>query len=416
MPHAIVIGLPWPRGGTGQVMARQLQFLRQLGFSTAFAAVASHYDGGFDEAQWQRFAELAPELGADRVVISRFPAPGLARRAWEAGKALTKTQNAMHWALAPAHFTRPSAGLLDIIAREDVRLLLANHVYTMPFALRLKDMLERKGRQVPLVAVTHDVQSHILLDRQAIAPWRRRMEPEDTLLKTEAEWLEKADLLIHVSTDDCAVFKKLLPDQPHATVFPSFERMTHADTAHLRPSVLHVAGAHPGNRDSLAWYFRDVAPLLRAPPRHVIVGQICAHASEFLPHGVPDWIDLAGEATDLQPYYAQATCVICPTTRGRGISVKTIEAFAAGLPVIGTPLAFRGMPQDALASAGIKPVSQARDFANAVMAANSASFQDTQGTASRRMFDAHFSNQAAFTAFSKTLVNIGLKDISWQSA
>jgi polysaccharide biosynthesis protein PslH len=409
MPHAIVIGLPWARGGTGQVMARQLAFLKQLGFSTTFAAIASHYEGGFDEAQWQRFTELAPELGADNVIISRFADLGAARRVWEAGKALTKGQNAMHWALAPAHFTQPSLELLDTLAREDIPLLLANHVYTLPFAIRLKSILESLGKRVPLLAVTHDVQAHILLDRDAKAPWRRETERESVLIATETEWLRKADALMHVSIDDLAFFKARLPDKRHATVFPSFAQMTPAQSAPAEFSVLHVASAHPGNVESLAWYFHHVTPLMRMPPRHIIVGQIGGHAKEFLPHGVPGWVELAGEAADLKPYYNQASCIVCPTTRGRGISVKTIEAFAAGVPVIGTPLAFRGMPQDALASVGIEAFSNAEDFAAAVMTANSAQFQKKQRTASQKMFSSYFSSDAAFEAFAAAVTSLNIK-------
>jgi polysaccharide biosynthesis protein PslH len=380
-------------------MARQLQFLKQLGYTTTFAAVASHYDGGFDETQWQQFLKFAPELGADEVIVSRYPPLGMGRRVWEAGKALTQRQNAMHWALAPAHFTMPPPELMKVLTRSDLRLLLANHVYTLPFAFRLR----RSAAHIPLVTVTHDVQTHILLDRNAKAPWTRQIEPEATLLQTEIEWLAKSDSLIHVSGEDYTFFKEKLPHQRHAIILPSFDRLARPRLARTDGFILHVAGAHPGNRASLAWYFREVAPLLRQPARHVIVGQVCAYASEFLPDGVPDWVDIAGETSDLESYYAGASCAICPTTRGRGISIKTIEAFAAGLPVIGTPLAFRGMPQDALAAAGITPVSDAQKFADLVVAAGSADFQRKQRAASEAMFEGYFSNAAGFRAFSEAL-------------
>jgi polysaccharide biosynthesis protein PslH len=405
--HAIVVGLPWPRGGTGQVMARQLKFLKDLGFDTTFAAVTSHYEGGFDDEAWRRFEQLAPELGADRVVVSRFSDLSTGERTWEAAKALSKGQDAMHWALAPAHFTQPAEELLQTIERHDVKLLLANHVYTLPFALRLKAILARGGKNVPLIGVTHDVQTHIVMDRNAKAPWRRRIESEQRLLRTEMEWLSKCDALIHVSTEDAALFKRELSTHKHVLMFPSFERLDPRSDMEKK-TVLHVAGGHPGNVDSLAWYFREVAPLMHDPPPHAIVGQICSHADEFLPLGRPAWLTLHGEAADLSPFYRSALAAICPTTRGRGISVKTIEAFAAGLPVIGTPLAFRGMPERRLADAGINPVLSAHGFAKAVQHCSDMDFQTQQRRASTSVFDALFSNTAAFDAFKKGLASVGL--------
>jgi polysaccharide biosynthesis protein PslH len=413
MRQAIVIGLPWLRSGSGQVMESQVRWLKRLGFRVTFAAVASHYDGGFDEAEWRQFEEFAPDLGADRVVISKFEDLNYVRRGVELAKALATHQNAMHWALAPAHLTQPAAELLTTDFHAETRLIIANHVYTVPFALRLRSLLGGAGPSPPLMIFTHDVQTHIILDRKAKAPWRRRIESENVLFATELEWLSKGDALVHVSSDDEALFQKALPTRKHALILPGFEPMAISREkyqAFPKRDLLHVAGSHPGNVESIHWYLRNVMPLLgNEPPRHTFVGKICDHEKAFFPDGTPPWVEMAGQVKSLDPYYASARWAICPTISGRGISVKTIEAFAAGVPVIGMPLAFRGMPEEALRNAGIRPVSDARSFADAVKASSSALLREEKALASREIFLQLFDAEASFAAFKKILASLSVK-------
>jgi len=47
---------------------------------------------------------------------------------------------------------------------------------------------------------------------------------------------------------------------------------------------------------------------------------------------------------DLNAALSIATLAIAPITSGSGIKVKMLDYCAAGLPILGTPLAFRGLP------------------------------------------------------------------------
>ncbi len=67
----------------------------------------------------------------------------------------------------------------------------------------------------------------------------------------------------------------------------------------------------------------------------------------------PAWLRKAGgagvtvisDAPDLDPLYRSADIVLAPLPHGGGTKNKTLEAMAWGLPVIGTPQAFTGLPQ-----------------------------------------------------------------------
>lgn len=364
--QAVIIGFPWPRSGSGQVFSRQISDLRELGFRTVFAAVASHYDGGFDDAAWEEFRQHSAELGADEVVECRFEDLNKIRRAAEMLKALAMRLNAMHWALAPSQFTEVNARLASILAEKETPLIIANHVYTMPFALKVRNLLQKQGQSPLLLACTHDVQSHVLIDRQAKAPWKGSLEHEGLLISTEVEWLSAADALIHASEADKEFFTPHLHKKRHYLVLPALPAIEPSRALLKSRGAIYVGGPHPGNVASLAWYFDKVVPLYEKHPQLALVGRISEARDEFLTMPRPVWLEITGPVPDLARYYQSAKLAICPTTQGRGISVKTIEAFAAGLPVVGTSLAYRGMPKKELAAAGVQVFDEPADFAREV--------------------------------------------------
>ncbi len=103
--------------------------------------------------------------------------------------------------------------------------------------------------------------------------------------------------------------------------------------------------AHPPNREAAKWLVKRLAPELRAErvPFALVVAGLQA----------PAWLRKAGgagvtvisDAPDLDPLYRGADIVLAPLPHGGGTKNKTLEAMAWGLPVIGTPQAFTGLPQ-----------------------------------------------------------------------
>jgi polysaccharide biosynthesis protein PslH len=413
MQSAIVVGLPWMRSGTSRVMQMQLSHLRDFGYRTVFAAVPTSYTGGFDEDSWRDFDRTSHELGADEIVRSGFQDLGPFGRLNEAAKAWKKGYNAMHWALAPAHFTEPAPRLATILADDDIRLILANHVYTMPFAVKLQRALKLRGRNVPLLVVTHDVQSHIVLDRKASAPWSLGMQAEDELVSTEIGWLAQADALIHLSHDDVIFFTQRLPEQRHHLMLPALPAMDlEPFRGKLSPKreLLYVGVEHFGNVQSLKWYFDKVVPLLgNAPPKLTLVGQICKAKEAFVPRELSTpWLELVDDADDLRPYYASSKAALGAATKGRGISIKTIEAFAAGLPVAGTELAFRGIPTVELLRLGIRSENESHRFADLVNSLLTGNERENAARASQEIYRKLFTPTRSAATFAGILKSFEL--------
>ena len=55
-------------------------------------------------------------------------------------------------------------------------------------------------------------------------------------------------------------------------------------------------------------------------------------------------IELVGPVADAVPELARAKVAIVPLLAGSGTRVKIIEAWAAGVPVVSTPLGAEGLP------------------------------------------------------------------------
>ena len=102
---------------------------------------------------------------------------------------------------------------------------------------------------------------------------------------------------------------------------------------------------HPPNRDAAKWLVRRLAPELRTervPFALVIAG---LHAPQWLRKAAGAGVTVISDAPDLDPLYRSADIVLAPLPHGGGTKNKTLEAMAWGLPVIGTPQAFTGLPQ-----------------------------------------------------------------------
>jgi len=101
---------------------------------------------------------------------------------------------------------------------------------------------------------------------------------------------------------------------------------------------------HPPNQEGLSWFTQKVLPaVLEHKPRArlVIVGSE-PPPRHSLPH-LPDNIELRGFVEDVREPLSRYAVFVCPILSGSGMRVKLLEAFAAGIPVVSTPLGAEGL-------------------------------------------------------------------------
>jgi len=100
----------------------------------------------------------------------------------------------------------------------------------------------------------------------------------------------------------------------------------------------------PFNRDALEYFVTKVYPHMDdiAPLSITIVGGMLPREVEHF--GLLGEVEVVGRVDDIRPYLHRASCIIVPLRFGGGLRIRILEAMAAGLPVICSPVAIAGMP------------------------------------------------------------------------
>jgi hypothetical protein len=258
------------------------------------------------------------------------------------------------------------------------------------------------GRGLPLLVETHDVQSQILSQRNECNPWTGHPDDFASLLRAEVALLRQADLLIHCSDEDHMFFSKQFPEKPQFLVRPSVDDAFIAAVARAQEiapiDILMVAAEHHANAEAVEWFLVEIWPLI-ASRRYTV--RIIGGVRDMVRRRRPDLYDqfcdiFLGRVTDLAPYYRAARSVIAPMRSGGGISVKTIEGFALGLPFIGAAKAYRGFPPRLLARHGIQTQDNPHAFSDALLRALSG--HDDTGKRGRAVYEELFSKEKCYAA------------------
>lgn len=97
------------------------------------------------------------------------------------------------------------------------------------------------------------------------------------------------------------------------------------------------------NTEGLIWFINKVLPLIKTDLKIIVIGG-------GLPFEVqekfikPNKIEYLGFVDNPLDIIMQSSAVLVPLFQGAGIKVKVIDSFTVGTPVIGTDLAFEGLP------------------------------------------------------------------------
>jgi GT2 family glycosyltransferase/glycosyltransferase involved in cell wall biosynthesis len=110
-------------------------------------------------------------------------------------------------------------------------------------------------------------------------------------------------------------------------------------------TMLFVGGVrHPPNQEGLNWFTQKVLPavLERKPRAKLVIVGAEPPPAHSLPH-LPENIELRGFVEDVREPLGRYAVFVCPILSGSGMRVKLLEAFAAGIPVVSTPLGAEGL-------------------------------------------------------------------------
>ena len=103
-------------------------------------------------------------------------------------------------------------------------------------------------------------------------------------------------------------------------------------------TVLMVGNfTYPPNERGARWFLDEVLPIVAAARPDTAVRFAGVGSEALPPHGL-------GFVEDLGPLYDAATVAVVPLLEGSGSRIKALEAFAAGVPVVGTTVGMSGLP------------------------------------------------------------------------
>lgn len=117
------------------------------------------------------------------------------------------------------------------------------------------------------------------------------------------------------------------------------------------------------NTDGLIWFIKNVLPLLKIRLNIAVIGGGLPDEinKNYL---IPNSIKYMGFVENPLEIIMQSAAVFVPLFQGAGIKVKVIDSFTVGTPVIGTYLAFEGLPD---ISGMIYCNNDAESFASAII-------------------------------------------------
>ncbi|NTW40210.1 MAG: glycosyltransferase [Cellulomonadaceae bacterium] len=205
-------------------------------------------------------------------------------------------------------------------------------------------MVRRVLPGVPFLFDTVDLH-HLREERHA----QLTQDPADlvrarTTRELELAFVRAADVTLVVSPIEQELLANEAPDAV-VRVVPTVHERTGSSAAPAERAGLVFVGsyAHPPNADALAWFLRDVLPLIRQTRPDLPVKIVGRDAPEPLRAMADEHVEFLGWVADLAPVYAGARVTIAPLRYGAGLKGKVGEAMSHGVPVVGTSVAYEGM-------------------------------------------------------------------------
>jgi glycosyltransferase involved in cell wall biosynthesis len=330
---AITSELPWPLTSGGRL--RTFYLLRALTRRYQVRLVTAVRDG--------QEAGIAVLANGGLVV---HPARVPPRARWrEALRVLGAALRREPYVFYRRHDCRPVRRVLrDQLGRGRVDLLYLDHLDAHVF--------RKFFPRVPVVMDLHNIYS--TLARRVAgeqASWLRRvyLRREASLLEKMERWAaQRADVLLTVSADERDHYEALgakavylVPNGVDCSAFQGWDAGRPAG----RPLVLYLGAMSWGPNVSAAQFLaREVLPRvrLRLPEACLrIVGRDPAPTVRELAN-MPG-VEVTGEVPDVRPHLREATVLAVPLEAGGGTRLKILEAFAAGLPVVSTPVGCEGL-------------------------------------------------------------------------
>jgi len=213
--------------------------------------------------------------------------------------------------------------------------------------LHLAWLLSRLAGRVPVVLRQQNVESLLLARFGGLfpPPLRFLANYESRRIRRYERWAcESATVVAAISEPDAASFRALAP-RARVEVLPAAIAFECSRPQPLRGSPPFLClGSFDWlpNRDGARWLVREVWPKLRLlAPRGVL--HIAGPGSSSLGRAGDPSIERHGRVQAAASLYDPRAVVLIPLRAGSGVRMRLLEAWAAGVPAVVSPLAGEGL-------------------------------------------------------------------------
>jgi glycosyltransferase involved in cell wall biosynthesis len=246
----------------------------------------------------------------------------------------------------PWETDRLATGLHDALA-EEMATFRPDVVHVTRWALA---GLGRRTRGVPAVLTAFDAW-HLNVDATlALASLFRRpliRGEARRVRRFEAEEFQSFQRVVVVSEQDKAALEELNPNLRIAVIPNGVDSEFFSGEARAPVEGRMIFTGHmgyPPNIVAARFLAEQIVPRVRArqPSAHlVIVGR--DPAPEVLALSARGAVEVTGTVEDIRPWLRSGSVFVCPMLSGTGIKNKLLEAMAAEVPCVVTPLALQGL-------------------------------------------------------------------------
>ncbi|MGJ3253047.1 MAG: glycosyltransferase family 4 protein [Elainellaceae cyanobacterium] len=186
----------------------------------------------------------------------------------------------------------------------------------------------------------------------------------------ERRFAQQFSTIVVTTPDDQQQLAEMCPGMPSQVIPNGVDLDTFRyRTADLGGHHLVFVGAMDGshNVDAMQFFVKDVLPRVRQryPDTHLsIVGARPTPAALALQE-VPG-VTVTGKVPSVVDYLHQATVCVVPLRTGFGIKNKTLEAMAAGVPIVGSDRGLEGLEVDGDGVPRALRANQIEDYVDAI--------------------------------------------------
>jgi sugar transferase (PEP-CTERM/EpsH1 system associated) len=256
-----------------------------------------------------------------------------------------------HWPLPVLNYTSSemSSALARVVSRQHFDLV---HLDSIHMAAYIEPIAKAMGSAPRVVFNWHNIESEVMrryqAGQQAGARALYSAITARQLARLERSILHSAFGHVVCSDRERDRLLEIAPQARIAVVSNGvdtayFENSGTPATPATRIVFVGLMNYH-ANVEAAITFARDVWPRLRSRLPGVsltIVGASPAPAVLAL-RSLPG-IEVTGTVPDVRPYYREALAAIVPLRTGGGTRLKILEAMAAGVPVVSTPLGAEGL-------------------------------------------------------------------------